>query len=161
MTGRYHSRTFAVLRDISERLDHAPWAPHPTTNRLPVVGIGDTGAQEFETVDVIYRVGDDATIEWARMSQAGRDERFEVDILIRTSVPGNSRTTALDRLEELAEVAQGVFYAPDSGVYLPPGNGEQWASTLGGVNRVTPQLWATDEGWAGDCGVTVRVAVRI
>jgi hypothetical protein len=164
-----HSSVFGVLAWIADRLERSVWPPHAETQDRPAVGVGDsyrgtpTGT---DMVDVVYRVEDDATIDWVTVSPASRDERFLVDIYIRTMVPGQDRHRAWERLAELADVVQGVFYDPTSGEFTPPGHNsdgtnEAWYHPLGGIARVAPQAWPTDQGWVGECTVTVAVATRI
>lgn len=166
MADRYHSRVFAAITQIAADLDVATWPPHPTTGRAPVVGVGDsrnpkpneTEADEF--VDVIYRVEDDASITWARIQ--GRDETFLVDVYVRSSVLGQDRAKAWDRLSELAEIPQGMYYViPPTGpaVFAPPVF--PGVAKLGGVERVTPAMWTTDQGWFGECIITFRISARI
>lgn len=159
MALRHHSRTFAALRAIADSLEAADWSPHPTTGQWPTVGVGLDQPGSIETVDVVHQIEDSAAIEWATIP-AGRDERFTVDIVIRSSVPGVDRGAALDRLEGLAETAQTVFVdlTADQPYTPPTFDGVQ---PLGGVERVAPAMWRTDEGWVGECVITVRIAARI
>lgn len=164
MPDRYHSRVFVAVAQIAADLEAATWPIHDTMG-LPTVGVGDSRnpkpneTEVGEFVDVLYRVEDDASIEWARMSQPGKDERFLVDVYVRSSVAGVDRGDAWSRLEELAEVVQSRYWAPATGTFTPPAF--PGVAPLGGVERVTPQMWRTDEGWAGDCIVTFRIAARI
>lgn len=166
MADRYHSRVFAAIIRIAADLEQAPWPLHPTTNEVPTVGVGDSQnpkpdeTEVGEFVDVIHRVEDDAAVEWARVQ--GRDENFLIEVYIRSSVLGQDRATAWRRLAELAEVPQALYYI------IPPTGPAQFrppqfdgVAALGGLVRVTPQMWRTDSGWAGDCIVTFRISARI
>jgi hypothetical protein len=166
-----HSSVFGVLTWIADRLDRSVWPTHAETLEKPAVGVG-AGYQSApvgaDTVDVVYRVEDDATIDWVTISPASRDERFLVDIYIRSMVRGQDRQRCWERLEELANVAQGVFYDPATLEFTPPGweaDGVHapWYHPLGMIARVVPQAWPEPggEGWVGECTVTVAVATRI
>ena len=166
MADRFHSRVFAAISAIADDLVGATWAPHPVTNLRPTVGVGDSRFPEpnesevGEFVDVLYRVEDDASVEWGRIQ--GRDESFLVDVFIRSSVAGTDRPTVWARLEQLAGVPQGLYYqlAPTGpATFVPPEF--PGVARLGGLVRVTPQVWRTDQGWVGDCIVTFRVHARI
>jgi hypothetical protein len=166
-----HSSVFGVLAWIADRLEASVWPTHAETQDKPAVGVGNSYIADRQPVgpdmvDVVYRVEDDATIDWVTISPATRDERFLVDIYIRTMVPGQSRQRCWERLAELADVVQGVFYDPTSGEFTPPGTNpdgvnEAWYHPLGGIARVAPQAWPADQGWVGECTVTVAVATRI
>lgn len=163
---RWHSRVFEVLTWMNDQLESAAWPPHPTTNETPNVGVGnsyDPTKDEYlsaEAIDVVYRVGDNATIEWNRVSPAGRREEFDVDVYVRTNVPGALREDVWARLEALSEVVQSVTYDPATRAFTAPGE-RPWSIELGGLSRVAPQAWRTDEGWIGDCIVTFTVHTNI
>lgn len=163
MTDRRHSAVFDVLDAIRGAVVEADWPTHGDTLAKPDVGYAfdESGDMADETVQVIDRVEDDASIEWARFSPGGRDERFLVDIFVRTAVFGQHRDRCWDRLRELSEVVQGVFYNPTTGDMEPPGDVTGWVPGVGGIARVTPRMWHDLEGWVGQCVVTVAVLVRI
>lgn len=161
------SRVFEAIAQITADLDGAAWPPHEVTNEKPTIGVGDSqNPQPNETevgefVDVLYRVEEDAAVEWSRIS--GREEEFLVDVYIRSSVLGSDRPAAWVRLGQLAEVVQGLYVSWDGtrrqAVFTPPDF--VGVAKLGGLVRVTPQMWRTDEGWAGDCIVTFRIHARL
>jgi hypothetical protein len=157
----WSSRVFVALRQIAADLDNAAWPLHPTTNATPTVGVGDSRLTETEAdefVDVIPRVEDDAAVETTRVT--GREESFLVDVYVRSSVAGVERDAALERLEQLAEIVQGMYLSFDGRlVFTPPDF--PGVAHLGGLVRVTPQMWRTDAGWAGDCVVTFRINARL
>jgi hypothetical protein len=159
---RRHSVVFDVLDAIRDAIVDADWPTHGDTLGKPDVGYAFEESPDLaaERVQVIDRVDDDALIEWMRLSPAGRDERFIIDIYIRTVVDGQTREQCWNRLRELAEVVQGVFYNPTTGALDPPGDVVGWLP-IGGVNRVTAQMEHGPEGWLGRCVVTVAVAARI
>lgn len=159
---RRHSTVFDVHDIIAEAIADADWPTHGDTLARPDVGFGldESPDRADERVQVVDHVEDDASIEWARFSPGGRDERFLVDIVIDSTVPGQSRVAARARIRELAEVVQGVFYTPDPPDYDPP-TAPDWWLPIGGVSRVTYQIWHDGEGWVGQSVVTVAVATRI
>lgn len=162
MANRYHSRVFAVVDWFNEQLTDATWPPHPTTNLTPDVGVGESNQEGVEHIDVIYRIDDDATMNWVVSSPPGRDEDFAVDVLIRSLWSGVEREVVWARLAEMAEVVQGIVVDPTGTTLQFRAPGEKpWSVNLGGVARVSPQAWRTDEGWVGDCVVTFRVRTRI
>lgn len=163
----YTSRVFVALERIATDLALATWPPHPVTGEVPTVGVGSSAdprpdeTEVGEFVDVVYRVEDDAAIDWTRI--VGRDEQFLIDVYCRSSVPGADRPGTHYRLEALAEVVQGLYLSWDATVnrvaFTPPDF--PGVAHLGGLVRVTPQAWRTDAGWAGDCLVTFRVHARL
>lgn len=161
MANRYHSRVFAVLRWFDTQLTESTWPAHPN-GIPPTVGVGDSDPEGVESIDVLFRIEDDATITPVVVSPTGSSEEFTVDVLIRSFWPGVDRTDLLDRLELLAEVTQATVRKPEGGqvTFKAPGEAP-WSVNLGGVARVAPQAWRTDEGWVGDCVVSFRVHTRI
>lgn len=167
MVAVWSSRVFAAIDQINSDLEGAAWPPHPLTGETPTVGVGDnrtpkpTETEVGEFVDVLYRVEDDAAIEWTRVQ--GREERFLVDIFVRSSFPDQDRPSTWERLGELAEVVQALYLSWNSSsrkiVFTPPAF--PGVADLGGLERVTPQMYRTDGGWAGDCIVTFRIAARL
>lgn len=161
-----HSSTTDALLDVSERLTAATFPVNATTGRVPLSGTANdrTGVYD-EWIDVEVRIEDTGTsVEWARIGDGAvgrRDERYFVDIYISSTVAGKDRATALDRIRELTQVVEDLFYDPVTGALIPVGNGLDWASPLGGVRQVVPQAWRTDQGWSAACTVSVAVAARI
>lgn len=155
----YTSRVFAAIRRIAADLDAAAWPPHPVTGHQPVVGAGANADSSEDMVDVVYRVEDSASSTWAAMSKARQDETFEVDVYIRCATLGAERAEAWDRLEQLADVVQGLYRDSATGQYTAPDF--PGVSQLGGLTRVTPAMWAGDEGWSGEVIVTFRIEARI
>lgn len=165
MVAVWSSRVFVAIDCINADLEAAAWPPHSTTTTVPTVGVGNSmNPQPSETevgefVDVLYRVEDDAAIETTRVQ--GREESFLIDVYVRSSVPGQDRPSTWERLAELAEVVQALYVGTANGrlTFTPPDF--PGVSTLGGLVRVTPQMWRTDAGWSGDCVVTFRINARL
>lgn len=161
-----HSATTDALLDVSERLTTASFPPNETTGRVPLSGTANdkTGVYD-EWVDVEVRIEDTGTsVEWVRIGDGAvgrRDERFYVDIYISSTVAGKTRSAALERIRQLTQVVEDLFYDPDTGKLIPVGVGLAWSSGLGGIRQVVPQAWRTDQGWSAACTVSVAVAARI
>lgn len=166
MAAQRHSSTVDGLLDVASRIESATWPPHPTTGRVPRVGKeNETIDTPDEFVDIVARVEDStASVEWARIGVGAvgrRDERYWIDVIIVSSVPGKSRVAALERIRDLAEVAEGLFYDASTGAHLPVGGDAPWATDLGGIRQVVPDARREDEGWTAACVVSVAVAARI
>lgn len=158
------SHVIDAMIDVAERLEAAAWPIHDTTARPPKVG-AETEAIETpdEWVDISSRTDDNSSIEWVRIgndAKGRRDERFWIDVLIESSVPGTSRIVALQRLNVLKAVVEGMFH-DDNGNLLPVGVSEDWAVNLGGVRQVVARADRTDEGYVGACIISIAVAARI
>jgi hypothetical protein len=161
-----HSATCDALIDVTNRLSAATFPPHPTTGRLPKVGaendkIGEP--DEWVDLDVMFDDGQ-ATIEWARVGRGAvglSDERFWVDIVVKSTVPGDTRISILERLRDLKQAVEDMFFEPTTGTPIPVGEGLPWATQLGGISTALPQAYRTDQGWAGSVLIRVQVVARI
>jgi hypothetical protein len=164
---RFHSRVFAVVRELRRLLADAQWPTHPDTTDAPLVQLGQPGepheSEHNEVVGVVNRVTDEATIEWDRQSPGGRRERFTVDVVVRTFVPGVvDQGHVIDRLEVLADVVQGVIYDPATLQFTPIDNTRPWSVQLGGIASVTFDVVPVGtDGWGGIAVVSFDCVVRI
>lgn len=158
------SHVIDAMIDVAERLEAAEWPIHETTERKPKVGAEVEAIEKpDEWVDISSRTDDNASVEWVRIghdAKGRRSERFWIDVLIESSVPGKSRIAALQRLNVLKAVVESVFH-DDNGNLLPVGGGEAWAENLGGVRQVVARVDRTDHGWIGACIVSIAVSTRI
>lgn len=166
MTAQRNSSTVDALLDVAARIEGATWPVHPTTGRVPKVGReNETIDTPDEYVDIVARVEDStASVEWARVGDGAvgrRDERYWIDVVIVSTVPGKSRVAALERIQELTIVAESLFYDPDTGAHIPVGADQPWSVGLGGVRQVVPDAVRSDGGWIASCLVSVAVAARI
>jgi hypothetical protein len=161
----YTSRVFATFRWVLDELRDREWPANVHTNEKPTVDVGDhdfvPSEEGAETVGVVQRVDDNAMIERKRIGgDQRRDETFDVEVVIRSYVPGRTRGDVFDRLEELADVAQGCVLDHSTNAVTPPGDAA-WSVKLGGVTRVTFKLLPLDEGWIGVSTVLFSVHTRI
>lgn len=158
--GRRHSTVFDALRATRDRLAEASWPLHPTAGTKVGLSFG-TAPPEYtgEAVFVRMRVEQDASIAWTQVSPGGRTETYELAIEIGSYVPGRTEDDVLDRLQVLSDTAQGQFYDPDTLTFRPPQF--DGVMMLGGVGRVVPDLWQSDEGRQGDCLIGLTVVARI
>lgn len=159
MPDRRHSVVFDLLSAVDAAVQAATFPPHPATARGPVL---DQDVQPIaETADeyvvVSLAVDDGQSVAWSRIGPAGRDETVGVDVEIGTRVPGRTRAQVLTRLEELADVVQGVFYDPTTFEFTPPAVTVQ----LGGLSGVTCDVYGTDSGHAGVSTVRFQFQARL
>lgn len=150
----YNSRVFVAWRALHGLLQAAQYP-----GAQPAVQFGvHINDSSRETIGVVPRI-EDPEIEWARVSPAGRDERFPLDVIIRTSIPGVSSEQVVDRLEQLANAVQEQIHDVDTAKFKPL----DFLGTvaLGGVVSVAPELRRDGEGWIGACTVTVAIVARI
>lgn len=163
---RSFSRLCDTLAWLDDRLQVAAWPPHEVTGIKPAVGVGDsfTGVPTGnETVDIVMGSVEpgQTTIAWTRVSPAGRDEVFPLEVDIRTMVPGRSRRQALDRFRELSEPVQAIFYDPQTYEVTAAGEAD-WSVKLGGVTSVAVELVPFgDEGWVAYGMVASSATCRI
>lgn len=155
------SRTFDGARRIYAALQTAPWTAHPVTSEEPSIQFADEQEHERETVALVALVDEDTGIAWRRMSPSGRDELIVYQIVIRTEVPGVEDSVAvLDRLEALADIAQRVFYDPDTHEFVLFADVD-WFVQAAGVGGVSWQILAGTEGYVGAALIQVNVQARI
>lgn len=156
---RYHSRIFAAWRSVHTLLRAVDWPAHEVGGGEPVVSLVDQIPDQQREVVAIVPVVDDDDIEWVQLGAASREERFVLEIVIRSYVPGCDGDQVIDRLEELAELVQDQFYNTTTGVFSPPPfNGVQ---ALGGINHVRPAVMPSQEGWVGECSMNLELLSRI
>jgi hypothetical protein len=90
---------------------------------------------------------------------AGRDETFSIEIGISTAHKGRTGGQVVDRLEELTQVVEGIFYDLDSGA--PRLLAVEGVTNLSLVSRVALDVWPGSEGYEGSSVVTFLVRCRI
>lgn len=158
------STVIDAMIDVARRIEAADWPAHGTTGRKPKVG---AALEKIETpdewVDVSSRTDDNSSVEWVRIGAAApgrRDERFWIDVLISSMVPGRSRIAALERVNVLKAVVERMFLDADQ-QFHPVGEDEAWSQNLGGVRQVVARADRTDDGWTAQCVVSIAVASRI
>jgi hypothetical protein len=156
-----HSRVFAVTRWFREAIAAATFTPNEHTARIPetsAVLIGQD--QPGEYVSVVNEVEDDHEIQWVTLGAKGRDETFRIRVVIFVAHPGLTDVQVETRLEELAEVVQGVLYDPTTRqVFAPDVEG-----VIEGMTRVSQLqygIWTTREGFAGSAELLIQVRARI
>lgn len=160
MSSRYTSRIYAVWKALHEALSFAEFSP--ANGQSPVILFGDPfGETESgrEWIGIVFDI-ENADREWARMSPAGRDENFTVQVVVRSEVPGRTGAEVVDRLEELTNTIEGLFYDTETRAVADP------LSVAGVVNlsRVgtpRPEVRATDEGYEGVAVVPISIQTRI
>ncbi len=160
MPARHHSRVFTATRTVRQQIMVAASLPaHPVT-ALAVATDPQLINQDMpdEWVTVINEVGDDASIRWVTFP-TGRNEEFTLRVVVSTRVPGTAWADVEDRLEELADVVQSLWFDPSSGVFTPPPF--DGVITIRGVEQVSYVVWPTDEGFAGQAELVLGVTARI
>lgn len=155
---RFHSRTFEALKVTAEALNAVSY---PTLlGSTPKVIYGDPfGVQDGtrEVIGVAVTIDDDQ-ITWERIP-AGRDETFTIAIIIRSEIPGRTGAQVVDRLSELTEVVEGVFFDLESS--KPVLLAVSGITNLSMVSRVAPDVRAGDQGYVGAVDVSFAVRCRI
>jgi hypothetical protein len=156
---------FDVPMRIARDMSTVTFPPHPTTDREVAVNPADYPDADESVVIVSRTSDDDTTAEWAAMGQLGRDERYIVDIVVTTQVAGQSWVAMMERLAALTEAVLDV-YTDDRSQFVPPGGVDATGENpyhiwTGMANAERSNQWGTDEGWAGQCRVAVRIAARI
>jgi hypothetical protein len=162
-----YSSVVRALLWVSDRLEEHDWPSHPETTDRPAVGVGDSWQGEpsgNETVDVVYHLDDEASIEWATIC-ASSDETFMIDIYMRSMVHGVERRQAAERVDELIE-AVFLAFTNAEGNFTPVGWSADgvhasWYQPIGRISSAVPNFWPTDQGWVGEAVVTVACRTRI
>jgi hypothetical protein len=155
----HHSRVFAVTRWIRDAIGDAPF-PTSSQGETPQTSASIIGQdQPGEWVSVVNDVGDDATIDWVVLGAKGRDETFRVRIVMYVGSTGMTDTEVEDRLEELAEVVQGIFYTPDSRTITTPE--PAGVVNMSRTSQVSYGIWPTREGFAGSAELVYEARCRI
>lgn len=157
---RYHSTIFDAWTAVETRLNAITWTAHTIGGSVPVVHLVDELPDGQREVVAIVPVVDDDEIEWVKLGAAGRDERYAIDILFRTEVPGiRDGSDVIARLKTISHQIQGAFYNTTTGVFSPPTF--DGVVALGGFAEVRPAVSADTEGWFGSCNHRLLVAARI
>lgn len=157
---------FDVPVRVAEDMADAAFPPHEVTNAKPGVNPADW-PEALEAVVVLSRANDDAAVlEWMSFGSGGREERYIVDVHVRTQVPGRSWAQMMARLADLVGVVLDVYTDSATSRFLPPGGLEAGGANRYGIfhgmaNAELQDQWPTDEGWAGECRVALRIAARI
>ncbi len=156
---------FAVPMQVARDMESTGFTPHPTTNQPPTVNPADY-PDAAESVVIVARTFDDDTVtEWASMGRLGREERYIVDIVVTTQVPGVTWVEMMERLETLTETVLAAYTDLNS-QFVPPGGldaaGENPHRICNGMAIAErSSQWGTDEGWCGQSRVSLRIAARI
>ena len=152
------SRVFAAVLAVKDDIDGLTLPPHATgaevETRLAIISRDQPG----EYVMVVPSVGDDATIEF--VTTCGRDEAFDIRVVIQSIVPGSTDTAVVERLAELADAVQVLYGYQDDGTYLMP-DFEGSSPARRGWTRVQFVVWPDDEGFAGQAELVLGVTARI
>ena len=163
MSGTRHtSRVFVALRAMKLRLQEQEWPAHPITGELPQVALSNPDPAFYgEIIQVVPVVEDDEITDRAFPNYRG--EVLTVQVSVQTFVDVATEDEAFDRLELLAEIVQRSLFeereAPPSAVFSPLDF--DGADKLGGIERVSPVVFPTPEGFRGSCDVFFRVTARI
>lgn len=161
---RLTSRVFACWRALVQDLGAVSWPAHPGTGVVPLVSFGIPLEFAGEAIVVPGRKPPTSASQ-TRATQgagSGKDEAFTLLVGVRTDVPGRSADEALDRLEALCDVVQTTLRSSTSG--LPVGDAlaalaiptMRWD-----VSDVTPAVFPTSEGFAGEATIEVSFFTRI
>jgi hypothetical protein len=160
MAERRHSTVFDVLTAITESVQTAEFPAHDATGRGPWLDdrvLPPESADEWVTV--VQGGDEESSIVWSRVSPGGRDEVFTVEVQIGSTVPGRTRVQVLERLAELADVVQGLFYDPTTFVFTPPV--VDGAVQLGGFAGVSTTVEAGSQGHVGSASLRYQFQARI
>lgn len=157
---RYHSTIFDAWTAVETRLNAVTWTAHTLGAVVPVVSLVDEIPEQQREVVAVVPVVDDDDIEWVKLGAAGRDERYAIEILFRTVVPGiRDGSDVIARLKVISHQIQGAFYDTSTGALNPPTF--DGVVLLGGFDRVRPAVWSDTEGWVGACSHRLLIAARI
>jgi hypothetical protein len=155
---RFHSRTFEALKVTAEALGSVSY---PTLlGSTPKIIYGDPfGVQDGtrEVIGVALTI-DDGSLTWERML-AGRDETFTIQIVVRSEIPGRTGAQVVERLSDLTEVVEGVFFDLDTA--RPALLAVSGFTNLSMISRVAPDVRATEQGYVGAVDVSFAVRCRI
>jgi hypothetical protein len=148
---------------LYQALAAAPFTAHPTTGFPVTVAFGGTQDVDLEMVVLPGRSQNDhAAQSWVTSGRPSKDERFTLDVLIWTSVPGRTAIEARDRIKELCSVVEQTLRDPvtglPQGITLTPADGlEQWQ-----VDDVIPAVGPLDtEGFGASCRIAVSFWARL
>lgn len=157
---RYHSRVFVAWKAVHDLLADASWEAADRGGGTPKVAFGDHPEpdNEREVIGVVPVVDDD-DLEWVQMGASSRIERFSLDIVYRCRIPGMTVENVIDRMEEIADTVQDLFYDTTTAAFTPPDF--DGVTALGGVAAVEPTVTPDGEGWFGDMTIRLNVEARV
>ncbi len=160
MATRRHSTVFEVLTAVTTAVQSAEYSPHEVTGRWPWLNDQVLPPETFdEYVTVVQAVEDGSSIAWERVSPGGRDESVLIEVVVGTSVRGRTRVQVLERLWELCDVVQAIYYNPTTYVFTPPDI--TGAVELGGFSGVSTIVDASTEGHVGQATLRYQFVARI
>jgi len=124
MADIYTSRVLACMSRLFDLLDSAAFPPHSLLGTSPPVYFGGVeGDRVPKELIVIAGTNDEATIEYATLSNAAQDDMFVLTVAIRTAVAAfqNSDDLRIDRaaiarLTELVDVVQTSLRSSSTGM---------------------------------------------
>lgn len=155
-TQRYTSRTFQFRRILLDRLAGAVW---PALAEMPDVAPHIGWHPELAEYVMIERVA--ATLLHVAQGPTMRDESITATIVIFSEVPGYTEAQAYERMEQLADVVQGLFFDADAPFPEPVAfelDGEYLSAA---VDRVELFAGPAPEGFGARCEIDVSVAADI
>lgn len=159
---RKTSRACEALRQAKKLLANSAWPDHPHSGNKPEVDYTTQAdlSQAGEHVQIQVDV-EGPFIEWARAA-SGRDERFELVVLVRSGGWSDS-DTALDRIEELADVTQRAFYADNDTSFPLPDRLDLgiYGVDLGGITSCAPVLYRDGNHVVAEAEIRYAVVAHI
>lgn len=115
MTVTRVTTVFDAVRALEDTLRAVTYPPHPDTGERPTVWDGTLGETPAEYVDVVHTVSD-ATSNFETFNKVTHSEVYEVQVMIHTVVPGNTRRDVLDRLELLVDTVGEALRSTTTGI---------------------------------------------
>lgn len=155
---------FEVPARIAADVEGHTFPPHPITDRAPGINPSDYDEADESIIVVSRTFDDDSVVSWQAMGAGGRHERYIVDVIVTTRVHGRTWAQMMERLGDLT-LAVLAMYTDDHGQFVPPGGVDdgvnEYGIFTGMANAERSNQWGTDEGWAGQCRVAIRIAAQI
>jgi hypothetical protein len=169
------TQTFAAWRALTRLLSEAAWPAHQQVPGLvPVVYLGEFGSPPLELAASSEYACVLSTVEvpeqsWASMGEGGRNEQFEIPVIVSTNVPGLDVDELMVRLEELCGVVETVVRESGWRHVDKPHEFERANNSDGThlhsweVVRPRPHIYSQGDGqgYAGTVDIYVRVVARI
>lgn len=160
------SRAIDATLCLFDRLGEINLPVHPVYKKTPGLFLFlDPGWEEREYI-VVQTNNDQAVSEWNQSSPAGAEERFVLDVVIRSMYPEtdpNDPNTAvravLERLEVLADGVQSVTWDPATS--KPKAIGFRNEIITGRHVAVETELGRTTEGIVGAVVVRFGLSAQI